>query len=498
MGLIGLFAIQIGRRQVGINTLAVVSAFMAVVNPLILWDVGFQLSVLATLGLILYGGPFMDAARRFVERLLPANEACAIISSSAQFVVLTFAAQITTLPIIAYHFKQISLVSPIANAFILPAQPAVMILGGASVVASLVVYPVGQILAWTAWPLTTYTIRLVELFDRLPHAVIYLGSFSMAAVLLFYVVLLAVTLEGSRLMELLRTLRLRLSRVGFGVALAGLLVIAVLVWRALAAAPDGRLHVTFLDVGSADAVFIQGPTGGRVLINGGPSAISVSDALGRRMSPSDHGLDWLVVASTDEDQVAAWQTLLPRFPPQAVLLGAPESASVSSEAVLRRLEADQTPITRAEVGQALNLGGGPILKVVDVSSRGSTLLLEWNSFRMLLPVGSNLDTLETLESGEAIGPVSVLLLAQSGYAPLAPPEWLQNLSPRLVVISVGAADKDGLPSAETLQRLETTPCSERISMDGSRSARMAATCGCRQNGDPLAPVFRRPELLQRP
>ena len=172
------------------------------------------------------------------------------------------------------------------------------------------------------------------------------------------------------------------------------------------------------------------------------------------MSPSDHGLDWLVVASTDEDQVAAWQTLLPRFPPQAVLLGAPESASVSSEAVLRRLEADQTPITRAEVGQALNLGGGPILKVVDISSRGSTLLLEWDSFRMLLPVGSNLDTLQTLESGEAIGPVSVLLLAQSGYAPLAPPEWLQNLSPRLVVISVGAADKDGLPSAETLERLE--------------------------------------------
>ena len=117
----------------------------------------------------------MDAARRFIERLLPASEARTYVSPLAQFIMLTFAAQLTTLPIVAYHFKQISLVSPLANAFILPAQPAVMVLGGASVFASLFIYPLGQLLAWAAWPLTTYTIRLVELFDALPHAVIYLG-----------------------------------------------------------------------------------------------------------------------------------------------------------------------------------------------------------------------------------------------------------------------------------------------------------------------------------
>jgi competence protein ComEC len=454
MGLIGLFAVQIGRRQVGLNTLAAVAAFMAFVNPLILWDVGFQLSVLATLGLILYGGPFMEATRRLIERLLPASEARLFVSSLAQFVVLTFAAQLTTLPIMAYHFKQISLVSLIANAFILPAQPAVMVLGGASVFGSLLIYPVGQLLAWVAWPLTTYTIRVVELFDAVPHAVIYLGSFSLAAVVLFYAVLLAVTLAGSNIMEFMRSWKPRLAQVGLGLALAALLVIALLLWRLLAAAPDGRLHVTFLDVGSADAVFIQAPGGGRVLINAGPSAVSVSDSLGRRMSPLDHTLDWLVVASTDEEQVAALPTLLPRFPPDAVLLGAPEQASFSASAMMERIRADQTPVTVAELGHVLELGGGAVLKVVDVSSRGSTLLLEWNAFRLLLPVGANLDTLQTLELGETVGPVSVLLLAQSGYAPLAPPEWIQNLNPRLVVISVNAADRDGLPSAETLEALE--------------------------------------------
>ncbi len=94
---------------------------------------------------------------------------------------------------------------------------------------------------------------------------------------------------------------------------------------------------------------------------------------------------------------------------------------------------------------------------------------------MLLPVGANLDTLQALESGESVGPVSVLLLSQSGYAPLAPPEWLQNLNPRLVVISVGTADKDGLPSVETLELLKDYSVLRtdlngwiEVSTDGSR------------------------------
>lgn len=454
MGLVALLAVQVGRRQAAVNTLAAVSAMMALWNPHILWDVGFQLSVLATLGLILYGGPFTEAVRGLVERRIPASDFRNLVSSLAQLILLTLAAELTTLPIIAYHFKQFSLISPLANAFVLPVQPAVMVLGGMSVIASLLVYPLGQLLAWATWPLTAYTIRLVEFFDGLPHAVVYLGGSSFAVVLLFYAILLSLTVAGSKLKDLWSWLRIRAQSVGMGIAILALFSFALLAWRLLGIAPDGRLHVTFLDVGSADAVYIVGPTGGRLLINGGPSATAASDSLGRRFSPLDHHLDWLVVASTDEQQVAALPSLLPRFPPHAVLLGAPEQASFSSAALIDRLQAMKVPVTSAEVGQTLDLGKGATLKVLDVSSRGLTLLLEWGSFRMLLPIGANLDTLTILENGAAVGRVDVLLLAQSGYAPLTPPLWLENLNPRMVVISVAAADKDGLPSADTLDALE--------------------------------------------
>jgi competence protein ComEC len=353
----------------------------------------------------------------------------------------------------AFQFKQISLVSFIANPFILPAQPAVMILGGLAVIASLIIYPVGQIIAWFAWPLTAYTNRMVELFDSVPHGVIYLGGFSLAFVVLFYVALFTVTFGGSRLKELYLSLRERFRYLPTAMILTALFICTLLTWRIAADASDGKLHITFLNVGSADAVLIETPTGRNILINGGPSTSSLSDLLGQRLSFFDHGLDWLIIASTDENQVASLPRVLQRYPPKNVLWSGNQQASFSSRNLAQLLADQSIPVTQANEGQALDLGNGATLKVLNVSSLGSTLLVEWNSFRVLLPIGENLATLDQLENGNAVQPVTVLLLAQSGYAPLSPPDWITNLNPQLVVLSVGAGDINGMPDQETLDAL---------------------------------------------
>ena len=453
MGTLSLFAMQFGRRQMGLNTLAFVGALMALWNPLIIWDAGFQLSFFATLGLILYGEPFQQAAERFMTRFFPASNAQQIAKLLGDYVLLTLAAQLTTLPIMAFQFKQISLVSLIANPFILPAQPAVMILGGLAVIASLIIFPVGQILAWIAWPLTAYTNRVVELFNSIPHGVIYLGGFSVAFVALFYVALFAVTFAGSRLKEIFVSLSNRFKYLPTATILTALFICTLLTWRVAADAPDGKLHITFLNIGSADAVLIKTPTGRNILINGGPSTSLLSDALGQRLSFFDHGLDWLIVASTADNQVAALPRVLQRYPPQHVLWSGNQQASFSSRNLAQFLADQSVPVMQAQEGQEFDLGDGAKLKVLNVSSLGSTLLIEWNSFRVLLPIGENLDTLDQLEMGNAVQPVTVLSLAQSGYAPLSPQDWITNLNPQLIVLSVAAGDINGLPDQATLDAL---------------------------------------------
>jgi beta-lactamase superfamily II metal-dependent hydrolase len=64
------------------------------------------------------------------------------------------------------------------------------------------------------------------------------------------------------------------------------------------------------------------------------------------------------------------------------------------------------------------------------------------------------EAMEVLEQGKSVGRVTALLLAQSGYAPLNPPEWIAALNPQVVLLSVEAGNPDNVPSLETLAALE--------------------------------------------
>jgi competence protein ComEC len=66
----------------------------------------------------------------------------------------------------------------------------------------------------------------------------------------------------------------------------------------------------------------------------------------------------------------------------------------------------------------------------------------------------NFAELEELQNGRSNGPVSALSMADHSYAPVNPPEWINNLRPQVALLSVAAADRDGLPSPETLAALE--------------------------------------------
>ena len=454
MGSLALFARQVGRRQTALNTLLAVAMLMCLWNPLYVWDVGFQLSFFATLGLILYATPFSDFANRIITKYFPTSTAEKAAELFSEFVLLTLAAQLTTIPIMAYHFQRISLVSFIANPFILPAQPAVMIIGGLAVLLSLIWIPLGQLVAWIAWPFVVYTIRMVELFDRVPHGTLLLGDFSIWIVILFYVTLFAVTLNWSSFRDWVRSLGQRAGTVGVGSVIVVLIIGLLLVWRAAVSVPDGLMHVTFMNVGSADGVLIKTPSGKNILVNGGESVTTLSDELGRRLSAFNRKLDWLVIAGTDEEQVAALPRVIERYSPETVLWSGNKQASFSSQVLSEYLTLQGIYVIDAKPGETLDLGDGATLRMLTVGPRGSVLLLEYQNFRALLPTGMSFEALDELQNGASIGPVSVLSLADSGYLPSNPPEWIENLNPELVILSVAAGDENGMPDADVMESVK--------------------------------------------
>ena len=102
----------------------------------------------------------------------------------------------------------------------------------------------------------------------------------------------------------------------------------------------------------------------------------------------------------------------------------------------------------------LDLGEGAILRVLATGPRGSVLLIEWQNFRALLPIGMSFEALDELRNGASVGPVSVLSLADSGYAASNPPEWIANLNPELVILNVAAGDENGMPDSEVLETVK--------------------------------------------
>jgi len=440
MGTISIIALLMGRRTAALNILALVAALMAFDNPLILRDVGFQLSFAATLGLVLYAQELEEWSAAKLRKFLPASQVERIIVPISSYFLMTLAAQVTTLPVIAYHFERISLAAFIVNPLILPAQPPVMILGGLAAITSHIYMPLAKVIAAIAWPFPAYTIRVVEFFDQMPNASIGIGEFSLLLLVGFYALLFALTFGGPQF-------RQRAAKaLSPATLLVVLSVIAFLAWRLALSAPDGRLHLTFMDVGSGNAILIQTPAGRNILVNGGPSHSRLSDQLGRRLPPFNRELDFLVIASTQENQLKALPSVLDRFPPRTVLWSGDITASNAARQVNLWLSGNGIDTQRAELGSRLDLGEGAFLQVLDVSERGMVLLVEWKTFRALLPIGVKFETYERLKNGREIGPVSALLLAESGYAPANPPEWLVNLSPAMFILPVAGDDLDGLPS----------------------------------------------------
>jgi competence protein ComEC len=448
MGWVALLARQVGRQQVGLNTLSFTAALMALGEPQILWDVGFQLSFAATFGLILFAQPFTDGFVALASRWLPETSVKKLAGPAGEYLLFTVAAQITTLPVIAYYFQRVSLISLPANLVILPVQPPVMIVSGLAVLLAMVWFPLGQLAAYVAFPFIAFTIRAVEWFASLPGGLLLLGRVPLAPVFLFYLLLLAAAVWRPKL-------NMRLPAFAPGLLVAAAALFTNFAWQASANPPDGLLHLTILDVGTGDGLLIQTPGGRYVLVDGGPGASQLSDALGRRLPIFHRELDHLVVAGPREEQVAALPGTVERFLPGAVLWAGAPNASRSASFLQEVLLEEQIPIVVAEQGYILDLGGGARLRVLGVGARGATLLLEWGNFRALLPVGITFDEIAALDNGRAIGPVTALLLADSGFAPLNPPDWVRNLNPQVVMLSVAAGDFDGLPSAETLNAVAT-------------------------------------------
>ena len=449
MGTFALLARQTGRYQAGLVALSLSAALMALANPHILWDVGFQLSFVATLGLILYADRLANGAEKLIAKLFNQKLAIRIRSPLSEFFLLTIAAQITTFPLILYHFHRLSWSSLPTNLIILPAQPAVMLIGGLSLLLSFLFFPIGQFFAWVTWPFVAFTIRVVELFASFSWTSQALSDLSPYFVISYFAILAFITFRP-------RSISFKNISIKPALLTAVLIIASIWLWISYFAAPTGKLEISFLDVGAGEAILIKTPNGRNLLINGGESRLALGEELGRVFSLTNQRLDWLIVAGVSNQQIESWPDSLERYLPAKIAWSGNPNASYSARRIRQTAEKLNIPVSFLLPGQSFDFGAGAQMTLLARTDRGAILLLQFEGFRLLLPIGLDLETIKQLDWGKSIGSLTGLLLTDGADPDSNPQRWLENLQADFLIISADALDRNAY-NFESSHILQSSP-----------------------------------------
>ncbi len=150
MGSLIYFGQVLGRKADGVRLLIVAVMGMVAYEPRIIWDVGFQLSVMATSGLM-FVGPLLETVFKRVW----------LVGGDMRD---TVAAQIGVWPILLITFGSLSVFAVVVNSLILWLVPIVMGLGGILGIGGLIWQPLGQVMGWLAYVPLALMVRVIEWF----------------------------------------------------------------------------------------------------------------------------------------------------------------------------------------------------------------------------------------------------------------------------------------------------------------------------------------------
>ncbi len=466
MGIAYLVGTRIlGRSNATLGALIGAAVLLSAYNPLVVWDVGFQLSFAATLGLVLYSEHLDRWGVNLLKRAVGADSILYLILSIPwRAMLVSVAAQILTLPIIMYTFGRVSLLLSLpANALVVPAQPPIIFLGGLAMLLGIISVPLGQILGWFAWIFLTFTIQVIHLLAGLPLRTPLGGGISSTTVLIYYLVVGILTWFLLQELERRQAIigRIRVNFTERAIAVAGALT-AILAIAWANSQPDRLLHVAFFDVGQGDAIFIETPTGRQVLIDGGGYASIVNSHLGEYLAFWDKQLDLIIATHPDNDHVSALPGVFERYRVGKLITdGEDPNANDAYTALVEAAEKRDVPIERALAGQIITIGDGVSLEVLNPpgllsdshNTNSIVLRLVYGNFSVLLTGDADLDAEKAiLAAGRPVQSL-VLKVSDHGAKTATSPDFLAQVQPQIAIISVGRNNRFGLPDQAVVDRL---------------------------------------------
>ncbi|WP_427161948.1 ComEC/Rec2 family competence protein [Aliinostoc sp. HNIBRCY26] len=327
MGFAALVGLALNRKVKQLGSLLLAATLLLIFNPLWIWDLGFQLSFLATLGLVV-------TVPAILNRLdwLP--------SAIASLIAVPLAATIWTLPVQLFVFGVIPAYSLLLNIITTPLISVISIGGIISAVAGLMFPEIGSVLASLLHYPTLWLIKLVEAFSQLPGNSLVLGSISIWQLLIIYILILLVWL-----------VRWWQRRWWF----AGFIAVGLVIFPAWHSAST-LMRITVLEA-KAEPVLVIQDKGIVTVINSGDEGTGRFTILPFLQQQGVNRIDWAIATDFQNNENDAWLEVLQQMPIKNFSTYAiNKNNDITSQIVQQELQKRQGIYQILPVGQTINTG----------------------------------------------------------------------------------------------------------------------------------------------
>lgn len=450
MALVFWSALLWDRRPDGLSSLALAALLILAAAPDQLARLGFQLSFLAVLGLMLLY-PFFCFRWPRLERdpwdLRPTPAWQRGLRPATRYLNGLFAASaaawLATAPLTAARFNLFSPVALLANLFVIPAAGLVMLTGLLSLLAGGVFPPAAEVFNHANRLFIDLLLYGVDLAAGLPFGHWALKTPPAWWILAWYGLLLAGLAAGRT-----RPAWLRAGAVA-GVAL-------LLAWHAT----DRAVTVDLLDIGHGQAALINLPGAGDVLVDTGPRR--AAERVRRHLRREGvRRLAALVVTRAEADHIGAAAELLDEWPVAALWCPIATSRSPLFQQLEQAARQRDIAVRRLAVGDRGELAGGVEWEVLQAPTAAGPVTgsgsLVWRVARgpdSVLFTGDADAREEALMLRRPLEVAAAVLVAGGHGSDRGTTDaWLDAVQPRDVILSVGAENVEGLPSPALLERL---------------------------------------------
>ena len=443
-----LMAAPLFRRESDGPTALSAALFLILLkNPFAAASISLQLSFAAMAGILwltpklyrlLMGGKKRGRAARVV-----------IASFSA-----TMGALVFTVPLSAWYFGTLVLVSPLSNLLCLWAAGIVFMMGLAAVSVSFLFLPLGLALAALPRLLTGYILLVAHGLAKLPyHAVYFVNPYLKYWLIFAYGIFLLAWL-----------LRPKNGRKYLAAAASAVLTLAVAIHLG-AARYGGKLDALVLDVGQGQSVLLS--SGDAFALADCGSANSWYDAGGiaadHLMTMGCGKLDYLILTHYDSDHVNGLAGLLARLRVETLLLPSGTAGNEAEREVRTLAEAHGVRIQTIQRKETIPLGEAeltvfpPVGESEEDNENGLSVLAAAGETELLITGDMDRATERSLLEAYDLPRAEYLVAGHHGSRNSTSQELLDALKPEAVLISVGS-NSYGHPAEETLRRAAESGC----------------------------------------